>query len=357
MNKLLIALLLIPSFVDAHSHDTSVIDFKSFVGYKYFWASNDAEPIESYPEAGMIINWDMSSKFHTFVQLGLNEDGIDNDLEHLLIYAFADYSDTLFTIPFRISVGKLKHEFGLYSDRLNNPTTRPGIMPPQAIYWNTLTTTLASGYGVKAEIWLGDFSFGYTIDKYISSDEKAESITWTGVDFIPMKPKFGNHQIININYEPDEYDVTVRTSLTSIKLNENVDTIQLLTVGVEYDNSNWLVSGEVLAVKPKDLSWLEDFSDLRYGLSGTVGKMLLDNLQVYFNYNTYLNSHIDDRPGINDDIADWSDFNIGTVYNINDVELRLEVHKIYGGRLMKPDDWKKEADNWWLIGTSITYQF
>jgi len=363
LKGLLFAMVLTPSLVLAHSHDISTFDIKSYVGFKYFVSSNGGEPIESYPEAGMLLNWEMTENFHTFVQLGLNRDGVEHGLEHLLIYGFTDYSNTITniplinTMPFRISVGKLKHEFGLYSDRISNPTTRPGVMPPQAIYWNALTTTLTSGYGFKAEIWLGDFNFGYTMDKYITADKKVESLTWTGVDFIDMDPTFGNHRVINVNWEPDEYDVRMRSSLTSIKLNDDVDTIQMLTIGVEYDNSNWLLSGEVLGVKSKDLSWLADFSDLRYGLSGTIGKMVMDNMQIYFNYNTYLNSHIGDMPGVNDNVTDWSDFNIGTVYEIGDLDMRLEVHRIYGGRLQQPKDWDRTSNSWWLIGTSMTYQF
>jgi len=358
MNKLLWALLLIPTLVMGHNHEM-IDDFTvgGFIGYRHVWSSNNTDLMQSYPELGLIVDWNMSENFHTFTQLNLNPNAIDHGIEHALIYGFVDYSNTIKTVPFRVSVGKLRHQFGLHNDIIHNPLTRPGIIPPQAVTFNPVNATLTSGYGVKLEVWLGDWVVGYTIDKFVTVDEKVESQFWTGFDFVDIDPKFGNHMIWTMNWEPDDLDWKMRSSMTHLKLNDDLPYVDIAAVGIEYDNDDWSASLETVILKPDDMEWFNDFADLRFGVSATVGKMITDQWNVYVNYNTYLNSRLSTRARVDEEVDKWRDFNVGTSYDIEDVQLRLEVHKISGGRALNPKDWDAKTNSWWIVGTSVTYQF
>ena len=324
MNKLLWVLMLLPTLVLGDNHKwTDDFFVNGFVGYSHIWSSNNTDLQQSYPELGLLVDWDISENFHTFTQLNLNHNAVDHGIEHALVYGFLDYSNTFKSVPFRISVGKLRHQFGLHNDIIHNPLTRPGIIAPQAVTFNPVNATLTSGYGVNFKVWLGDWELGYTIDKFITVDEEPESLFWTGFDFVPIDPKFGNHMIYTFNWEPDEYDWYMRSSMTHIKLNDDLPHVDIAAIGFGYDDDNWSASIETIILKPDDMEWFEDFTNLRYGVSATVGKMVTDQWHVYVNYNTYLNSELSTRANVYEEVDKWRDFNVGTSDDVQDFQLML----------------------------------
>lgn len=361
MNRILeiLLVLLIPLNAYALNINDS-LDINGFLGYKFVNTSNNTKTNKSYIEAGLLVNYNISESCRAFIQLNFNEYSIEVDYRNILVYGFLEYTDSIHNwFDYEISAGKLKHEFGLHSNVLQNPSTRTGIVPPQAMYWQVLSSTLTSGYGVKVEIQKENFNVGYTISEHIVNDAKVESTMWSGIDSIPMDPYFGSYQIFNISYEPMDENWLVKSDFVSLDINKDITGIEFLTLGVSYNNDDWWVDAESIFVKPAPIEW-DNFDKIRYGLSITLGKYI-DNFETYINVNTYQRSEMYDvNPTLSKDVDDWRDINVGAVYHdkyYRNMEYRAEVHYIEGGRTLHPDDWDKDIRSWWLIGASIVYHF
>ena len=366
MNKIIITLIFLISpqlvlsnpYMDIDNSTFEKFDISGYLGYRYIWSSIGTDPVGSYPEAGLLLNYNPTQHISANMQLNVNRNALEYNMENILTYGFLSYQNSFGSIPFRVNIGKLRHEFGLYNANIVNPSTRPsGTVAPQSIYWNNLSSTLTSGYGVHAEVYLGDFKLGYTIDKHIIVDEEQESLMWAGVPFVDMDPYFGSHQIVNFNYEPNDLPIVVKTSWTRLKLNKDIKDIQFATLGVEYDNNTFSASAEILLLRPTHIDWT-DIDELRYGYSISTGYYIWDDFEVHVNANIYENSGIN-QFGLYEDGADkWKDFSIGATKYVEDFEVKADIHKVYGGRVLKPHAFDNDGiDDWWYVGTSIVYHF
>lgn len=361
MIKLLLTtiLLSIPliSNADYHLRLNNQFDISGYIGYRYIWSSIGTDPIGSYPELGLLFNYNPNRYISTKIQLNVNRNALEHNAENFLTYAFLTYQNSFHEIPFKINIGKLRHEFELYNANIVNPSTRPGgTVAPQAIYWHNLSSTLTSGYGISVSAMLSDFKIKYTISKYIVVNEKQESLMWTGVDFVSMDPYFGSSQIINFNYEPNHLPIIIKSSWSRIKLNKDIKDLQFATFGVEYDTNTFSTSAEILLVRSFGNDWI-DVDKLRFGYSISAGYYLYDDLEFHANANIYENS-----TGINNSIPDaankWKDFSVGVTKYYKSFEFKADIHKVYGGRTLKPKDWTNNGiDDWWYVGTSIVFHF
>lgn len=356
MNNYIIgsASLLIPAFVVAEP----TIDYSGYIGYKHIESSIDYAPSESFPEIGALLNLELDEQFSIYTQGNLSKTAIDESFEHALVYGFMSYTNNIFNSPYRISIGKLRHETGLYNSNIINPSTRPGVIEPQAIYWNSLSTTIRSGYGINVQVYLGDFELSYTIDEHISANEKKESLMWSGYDFLKMEPFFGSHQIINLNYIPSNYDFEIYTSFTKLYLNKELEGIEFISVGYSYDNSVYRFSAETLLLKTGDNEW-DDLHQYRIGYSITLGMNLSENFEIHTNYNVYENSKISlVSPKISKSTDEWKDVSVGFTYSYDNIEFKTDIHKVWGGRVLESEAWATDSTkSWWYTGLSLVYHF
>lgn len=329
-------------------------DIHGFLGYKYIWSSIGISPVESYPEVGLLLNYHPYKNLSFYLQFNNKQTINTLDVENMLVYGYMTYDNSVMGIPFQIHVGKLHHEFGLYDANVLNPSTRPGgTVAPQSIYWNNLSATLNTGYGIHFETHIGDFKLGYTIDTHIVVNEKQESLLWTGKDNIKLDQYFGSHQIINVNYEPNYIPIIIKSSFTLLSLNKDMNDIQLLTFGIEYDNHKYSASAETLIIRPSDSKWTE-FDKLRIGYSISLSYYISDYWEIYCNTNVYKSN----APDLNINNKKWKDFSIGVTKYFNHLEVKLDIHKAYGSRTVIPKGIKIDGiDSWWYIGTSIVYHF
>lgn len=356
MNKLIILLLYFISFTsDANSYK---IDFGGYIGYKHIWSSINAAPDESFPEIGMILNYSITPNFTAFTQLNLNKDMINDDISHGISYGFLSYTKSFGNIPFMVNIGKLRHDVGLSQIYSLNPSTRNGTTSPQSIYWNTLKSTLISGYGININFKLADFEFGYTIDQHIIIDKDKESLVWSGSPFMKMDPYFGSHQLYTFHYIPMDKKYSIKTSYTILKMNKNIESIDFITIGLQYDDCKYLISAETMLLKPPNIDWT-DTNDIKYGYSITLGYYIYDDLEIHTNYNIYDRSNImTEHQNISKHTNTWKDFSIGFTKYFDNIEIKADIHKVYGGRILDPKYWDStDIDSWYYIGSSIVYHF
>lgn len=357
MNKLLLLLMLycISSISYANSHK---FDFGGYIGYKHIWSSINAAPDESFPEIGMILNYDITPDFTAFTQLNLNKDMINDNISHGISYGFLSYSKSFGNIPFSINIGKLRHDVGLSQIYSLNPSTRNGTTSPQSIYWNTLKSTLISGYGININFELSDFKFGYTIDQHIIVDKKKESIVWSRTPYLKLDPYFGSHQLYTVQYIPMDKNYLIKTGYTIIRLNKNMGTIDFISMGLHYEGDKYELSAESILLKPPGKRW-SDVGDIKYGYSVTLGYYIYDDLEIHTNYNEYVSTGNESKnPNISKHVNTWKDLSIGFTKYLGDFEIKADIHKVKGARTLDPKYWQNDnLDSWYYIGSSIVYHF
>jgi hypothetical protein len=334
------------------------IDIHGYAGYRYIWSSIDIAPIESYPEMGLLLNYTPTKNWSIFLQFNANDDAIRKSFDQILVYGFLSYENSIYSIPYKIRIGKLRHEFGLHNADIINPSTRPGVIAPQSLYWNSLAATLVSGYGIHLDIYYKFFKLGYTISESTVIDPEKESIVWSGHKFLGIKPFFGSHQILNLSYDNPDWDIKSNMGYTKILFNKKLDSVELITFGIEYDNPDFNATGEIMIVKAPNNDW-DEIKKILLGYSLRVGYYITPDIEINMALNVYeKNKYSDLGPNYVPDASKWEDFSIGISKQFQNIEFKLDVHKAYGGRVLDPSVWQnKKIDSWWYLGTSIVYHF
>lgn len=365
MNKLL--KVFIYSLYSSTSHAFNYIDYindhiyvDGYVGYTYTadTLATDDSIIESFPELGAIINYSMTDELSTFMQFKLSKSAMKYP-ETLLIYGFAKYENiTSNNITYEFKAGKLRHDFLLHSSELMNPSTSPGVIPPQAMYWHNLSSTVISGYGINMAFGYNGLHLGYTISEHIVTDNVRESYIWAGHQYVPMESSFGSHHLLNLNYTPiDEY-YKIKSSFTSLKFSKSSPPIFVYALGGTYDDGKYLAEAEFMILTYNEAMSTKN-DKVTVGYSITAGYYPYDNILLFTNYNEYVGSNIStSKFHYVDTMNKWSDVSIGTKINYKDVYFGMDIHHVSGGRVLKPETWNDEnIKSWWMLGLSVTYDF
>lgn len=347
------------------------LDVNGYVGYKYIYSSQKNTAIRSSPELGVSLALQANEHLSLYTQFAYTE-----NIDSALVYSFAAF-DWQFDNGIRTSVkaGKLRENYALYNTTRINPRTRQGVIPPQAIYWDSLSALLTSGVGISTSVGYKNVEAGFTIDKPVSIDAKQEAQTWTSGLANKVHVEFGSRKSAYLQYFDDEIPLKIKLSWFEMNFgNDNSPAMKFLfpqyyskdqiadifLAGVEYSPTDKLtLIGESIFVKGffNKYSKIQNWSN---GYSLTAKYDLNEYVTLYSNYN-YYNS----QPVSKLVVSPWqyqhtSDINVGLNYHHQNWQVGIEGHYIQGGRWTMPNDFKSNPDgykNWTMIGINFTYFF
>jgi len=356
IRKLLLLLLIsfVPFATHAHDHDTRSyidkhFDVSGYVGYQFVYGSPEPEPVESSPEVGLLINYDISSEWMAFTQFRLDTE----HMEQSVAYAFVEYDSVIAdVVPIELTAGKLRHHYGLYNKDRLNPRTRPGNVAPQAMYWDQLRYALTSGWGVAVGTSYENWSFKYTITTPIVVDKKEESVIWFSGRPIEVETKFGGHQLINIDYIRDDWRV-----VTAITLQDwghgAAGKNYIVSLGGEKRFGDVTLSLEGMAVMK--------YLNTSYGISATAQYDVSDLISVHANYNRYEAIFKDDAIAAmrTPHTIMSNDASVGITIHRDQWEVKTEYHVAKGSIWIdyKTASNPEFADLWHYGAVSVVYHF
>jgi hypothetical protein len=347
------------------------LDVNGYIGYKYISSSVKNSAIKSSPELGLLLSLQATENLSFYTQLAY-----DQRMDTSLVYSFAAF-DWQFENGLRTSIkaGKLRQNYALYNTTRINPRTRQGVIPPQAIYWDSLSTLLTSGIGVSGQVDYSNFEVGFTVDKPISIDPKQEADTWTTGLVDKVQVGFGSRKSAYLQYSNDEVPIKAKLSWFQLNLGNNYtlpmkylfpeylnkdQIVNIYLAGIEYSPTDKLTFiGETLFIKAffNTLSHVEKWSN---GYSFTAKYDLTEYTTPYINYNYYHSQHVDRTPPIPWQYEHTSDINAGINYHHDNWQVGIEAHYIQGGRWTMPNDFNSNPaayKDWTMVGVNFAYFF
>lgn len=375
MNKLffLILFFLLAFKVEAYTFTNGdlKLDANGYIGYKFIGATTKHSVLPSEPELGLALSAQYGNHLSFYTQFAY-----DVQIERALVYSFAAY-DIQFEneINLTLKAGKLRHPYGLYNAARINPRTRPGIILPQAIYWDSLNHLLTSGVGVGFDTKWRNIELGYEMDNPGVGNPKDEALVWSGGLLKETDTTFGSHQSAYVKYNFSSIPATFKSSWMRINLGNktapiasylfpqiaNKDNIANMFINsVEFNPfDKFTFTGESLFVKTP-INFNNDFTKWSNGYSFTGKYELTDKINVYANYNYYQSQHIPFTPEQKWQYQNTTDVSIGINYHENKWQVGAEIHKIQGGRWANPNDYFSDPNsfkNWYMIGVNFAYFF
>lgn len=336
----------------ADDHDRTYFDkhfdFDGYVGYQFVWGSPTPEPIKSSPEIGFLVNYTIDDVWTVFTQFRLETDHVEQSLS----YAFITYDDMLFkSIPIKIDVGKLRHQYGLYNKDRLNPATRPGNIAPQSIYWDQLRFALTSGWGISTATQWGNLHFKYTIDMPIVVEEREEAVIWFSGKQNHLQLQFGGHQIINIDYYGDDWRISQAATFQDWGSGASGKNI-MVSLGGEKRIGDWILSLEGLG--------LFKYVNNSYAVSATIQYDINQWLTIHTNYHHY---RVLLKENTGSDGFNWvrraDDVSVGLSVHNDHWELKTEVHASTGSIWVDFNEaGNPKFEHWWTYSAmSLTYHF
>jgi len=372
INYIVLGLLLISNNCLAVTFQKNDIklDVNGYVGYKYINATNDDKTIQSEPELGLMLSLQINDYLSTYTQFEYDE-----DINNALVYSFASFDYPINEeLVIGLKAGKLRHSYALYNDVRVNPRTRPGIIAPQAIYWNSLGSLLTSGVGVNFNIKWKNLELSYSIVDPSITDKKQEAATWTRGLVTEVDTSFGDYRLATLKYTHDTVPITFKSTWARINLGNKTsaasnfifpndkDQDQKLNIFVnslEYTWRDLTVSAESIMVKTFFNKWNSpgQWSD---GYSFGLRYEATENISLYTNYNYYHSQQIKNLPPSPYTTIHTGDINFGANYHKDNWMIGVEAHKIQGGRWALPENYNADRgayENWWIIATNFAYFF
>lgn len=355
---LLISVSTIPALADVptgtsdHDHRSYFqqhFDVSGYLGYQFVYGSPDPAPIESAPEVGLLVNYNIADHWTAFTQFKLETD----HMEQSVAYAFMGYDNTVFdTVPINITVGKLRHGYGLYNKDRLNPRTRPGNIAPQALYWDQLRYALTSGWGVSVGSDWNNWRFRYTISKPIVVDEKEEALIWFSGARTDVEQKFGGFQLISINHVAADWRFTSSLLLQDWGYGA-AGKNRIVNVGVEKRIDSVTLSLEGMVV-------MKHINN-SYGISATAQYDANEYVTLHTNYNRYEAIFKDDAviDRTLKHTTNSHDISVGLSLHQDDWEMRTEFHVAKGSVWVDFNEAQNPAfADWWHYGAvSVVYHF
>lgn len=357
MIQKLLLLLSISMFVapcSADHHDTrnyfqKHFDVSGYLGYQHIYGSPDPAPLESSPEVGLLINYDIAQHWTAFTQFRLETDHV----EQSVAYAFIEYENTIVdTIPIQLTAGKLRHHYGLYNKDRLNPRTRPGNVAPQALYWDQLRFALTSGWGISIGTGWNNWKVKYTISTPIVVDEKDEAIMWFSGRHTNVETYFGSHQLLNIDYIEADWRIAIAATLQDWGYGA-VGKNRIVSIGGEKRFGDLTLSLEGMVVMK--------YTNNSYGLSATAQYDVSERITVHTNYNRY-KAIFKDSSDANKRLeyaTNSHDISVGVSIHQNEWEVRTEIHTAKGSVWVDFNEARNpEFADWWHYGAvSVVYHF
>lgn len=372
INYIVLGLLLITNncLAVTFEKDNLKLDVNGYAGYKYVNATNDDKTIQSEPELGLMMSLQINDYLSMYTQFKYDE-----NINNALVYSFASLDYPInedLSIGFK--AGKLRHSFGLYNDVRVNPRTRPGIIVPQAIYWNSLGSLLTSGVGVNMNMKWKGLELSYSIVDPSITDKKQEAATWSRGLVSEVETSLGDYRIATLKYTHDEIPITFKSTWARVNIGNKTTPIndylfpndagqdQKLNIFVnslEYTWKDLTLSAEDIRVKTFFNEWNSP-GQWSGGYSFTGRYEINDNISTYVNYNYYHSQQLKNLPISPYTTIHTNDINFGVNYHQDDWMIGLEAHKIQGGRWALPENYNADRgayENWWIITTNFAYFF
>lgn len=362
MRKLLIiSLLFFSQSVFSLSGDDWFVS--GYVGYSTFWSEKQGLPFKSQYEIGIAGGYDVTDRLRLFAQLKYY-DGLD--FEKMLVYGFAEYSNSFYNFDFSIRAGKVKRHLSLFNEtRVTPRTRRGGLFQSQAVYWNRLEQNLTSGAGIDFEITdpSHTVTIGATVIERTFNQEELDFQT----QFLVKNPKdtatFGSSYDIWASLKLTR-SLTIKTTYSKNHIMKGFDDLQAYGLAVLYDPLHLPFSISVEGVmndffEQKDF----DFESMAYGYNVDVEYYTTDHLTMRAGYTYYNIKGFPDNPLISANkhktIDTVSDFGVGLTYEWNDIDLKLDYHYSMGGLFINPAEWHKSDDfsGFSYGGASVVWYF
>ena len=357
------------------SHSTQflggTLDGTGYIGWKQIFSKNDIHnTIPSEPEVGLLLTY-KSGSLELFAQGRYGD-----NFNQALVFAFASYSIPVSEdAEIKISAGRVRNDLGLYGNDRVNPRTRPGVIEPQAIYWNVLGTTLTSGDGFSIDGRLGEFTLSMIVTQPMINDDSSTERIIAGPLLNRINVEFGSYISTKIIYDSRDIPLTIKASWSKLDLGNDKTQIgkmiltnytassEFLNAGFKYSYDDFSFSSEVFAYLIPGREWIRDIGQLNYGTSTTVTYDVNSDITARINFNQYSASIANSRFSNSSWFNDVKDLNFGITYHTIDWQIGAEFHQVYGARWVSPKDDMSSREtlegfrNWWIVGLNAVYFF
>lgn len=328
---------------------------EGYLGWKQIITDVEYNAIPSEPEIGITSSMKLTDRLVIF-----NQFRYGNSIDSILTYNQLSYTPNIPIDDFTLTLkgGKLWYDWGLYGKTRVNPRTRQGVFQPQAIYWNSLDETITGGAGVGFDLKYKNFSISYIIDKSTIGNPDTSAQNWTLEPLVNLTTKFGQHQMVSINYDMSEYGLRGVASWSTFDFNLELpfthQTVQGGTnqynLGVEWTHDELMLSAEGLCTEP------HAFSGFFCGFSTTAEYDITDNYTVRLNYNEYSSRH-----GSSQTLEQYtSDVNLGINWHYGSWMANVEGHYVRGGRSIDYYNFQNnpdQYDHFYVVGMNLVYFF
>lgn len=362
--------------------DDRTLDVSGYLGYRQIFSTDGIslqKTIPSEPEIGLMTSYKHNKYLTAFVQTKYG-----TSFDDVLVYAFLATTITpVDSLDITFRGGKVWSDVGLYNIYRINPRTRPQVIMPQAIYFDSLVQTLTSGAGVQLEVKYNDFSVSYSAMDPATGATSDAGYKFTGPLAREIDTNIGSLQSVTAKYQPIDIPVRATASYSRIDLgNKTVQADQLpdilffkeyankpmvdewVNMGVEYKpHEDLTLYAEGLLFKFLTQKW-HDASQLGTGWSVGARYDVNPYVSVYANYNDYYAKFRRDaqiKTGTTAELPNTylRDFTFGTNLHYGPWMFGVEGHQIKGTEFIDELDYppKTDAGNWWMIGMNLVYFF
>lgn len=346
------------------------LDVNGYVGYQYVNSTAPNHDVVSEPELGVSGSLQITDNLSAYTQFTYSK----NNLDDAMVYSFMSYDSKLSdSVGIGIKAGRLRHDYALYNEVRVNPRTRPGIIMPQSIYWDSLKFLLISGDGINFNTSIKNLELGYTLDKPEIVNNIAEAKVWSPLLLNSVSSYFGSHQLATAKYTFTDIPLVLKSSWTWLDLgNDNTKYVAMLFPGKGNDHQvvqlwnngfiskidDFTLSGEVLMVKPFVADWFNS-NETNFGVSVTGRYEVTEHISMYTNYNEYNSAkrYNGTKPA---HLTGAKDINFGINYHEKDWMVGAEIHHVNGSRWLNPGDTNNNPDaykEWYMIGINAAYFF
>ena len=370
----------------------SDINWNGFVAQGVIWApdsnfiNHSGDPSVSLTELGLNARYALASDWHLAGQLVYLNSGNRYPEGARLDYLFLDWSFyNSANWQANLYLGRVKNQHWLYSSTRDVPFTRPSIVLPQSVYFDSFRDIAVGTDGMALQLRnsgdYGDLTFNWSFGTVAISQQQSRQLL--GPQIQGNTDMGHDHkaslywQSVNSRFSYgvvlQEATFAYRRADTELLSNAHF-TSQRLMLTAQYQSEHWQLSTELQQeVVTTDGFFFPQFSQKQFGQGGYV------MLQYYWSSDVRLFSTIDyavldkdDRDGkklqemtagsIPAYFGYQHTFSLGTSVDVTpNWRLDAEIHWVKGtGRLapvIQPDVSHNTSEYWQVLAVQLMYRF
>ncbi len=356
----LLAGIAFPAWADysenVHFHGFASQGFLSSTGNNFF--GNSTSGSFEFAELGLNTSWRPLDNLQFSVQALYRRAGETDDQGLRLDYGFVDYT-AVSNLDSRwgLRAGRIANSVGFYNDTRDVPFTRPGILLPQSLYFDSSRLFASDGISLYGEQYTeaGEFSLVASIIRPITDADGFEAAVFGGGvsgDFDPKMSYFGR-----LLYDWEGGRVRAAFSFAQINLDHRPDSppgllsgfvrTTLYVFSLQYNKERWSLTSE-LTLRPAKLEGfgplLPDNDSMGIAWYFQGGYRFAKNWEVLLRYDL-MYQDFDDRSGkdfaastgLPAHLRFAKDWTLGLNWDVTpDVSLRTELHRVNGTAWISP---------------------